>query len=735
MTPNNTSSSREKRSDGLVISRRTFLGVSAGVAAAIAAGYVIKRSEINFLLEPQESTEGVLTEKWVATSCLNCPTRCAIKVRVVNGKAVKIVGNTKSTYSDGKTCPRSHIGLQVLYDPDRITSPLKRTNQQKGRDEDPGWEPIGWDEALSEIKEELEKRASTPEKVLLTQGLNTSSDEDLIRRLAKAYGTVNLVFEDALETGADREGKQMADGRNNSGYDLESTNYVLAFGANIVESERPLARNLRMWGKIRRERPNRAKIVVIDPRYSLTAAKADEWIPINPGTEGALAMAIANVIVSGGLYDTDFVDNWASGFDDYRNLVLSNDFSPEGVAEITGVSTDAIRRIAREFAQSKPAIAWSGTGATNWPHGTYASHAIYCLNALVGSIDVPGGIVYQESPPYRHMPAITGNEPGVSFHQAADSVLNNNVEMVMGFNSNLVMSVPDTSRWDEALANIPYYVHIAPSLTEMANYADIVLPACTYLEEWAYESSPPGSGFAEAKIKQPVVEPLPDSRPIAQIIFTLVSHLGGKVEKAFEITGDPEEFVKHRTDAFVSWHTFEADGVWKGQDYQYGKYKQIFHTPSRKFEFHSANLNRLLNVEFLGDNSEYPLKLITYHPVLDIMNGNQNYPWAQEIFLVMHGFGWANFVEINTDTAQKLGIKDGDTVRVASEFGEIKARARVSEGILPGVVAIASGQGHYSSGRWADGIGVNPNEIIGVDYDGESGQPSFFNTRVRVYKA
>ena len=125
---------------------------------------------------------------------------------------------------------------------------------------------------------------------------------------------------------------------------------------------------------------------------------------------------------------------------------------------------------------------------------------------------------------------------------------------------------------------------------------------------------------------------------------------------------------------------------------------------------------------------------MTYHPVLDIMNGNQNYPWAQEIFLVMHGYGWANFVEINTDTAHELGIKDGDTVRVASEFGEIKARARVLEGILPGVVAIASGQGHYSSGRWADGIGVNPNAIIGVDYDYESGQPSFFNTRVKVYR-
>ena len=138
---------------------------------------------------------------------------------------------------------------------------------------------------------------------------------------------------------------------------------------------------------------------------------------------------------------------------------------------------------------------------------------------------------------------------------------------------------------------------------------------------------------------------------------------------------------------------------------------------------------------FLGNKESYPLMLSTYQPLLNIENGSQNYPWAQETFLVMHGFGWTNFVEINSQTAQALGIKDGETVWVESPFNRIKVRARVFEGIHPQVVSISCGQGHYAYGGWQQGIGVNPNEIIGVDYDYLSGQSSFFNTRVRVYQA
>lgn len=776
-----TTGLEEEKSQGLVVSRRTFLGVSAGVGAALAARRLLKPGcSLASELDLDKPPYGVVTERWVATSCLNCPTRCATRVRVVNGKAVRIAGNPLSKVSEGENCPRSHIGLQVLYDPDRVKSPLKRTNPKKGKGIDPGWVSISWDQAFGEISSRLKSLRTEEQahKLLFLYGLNTISNEDLINRFVSAYGTPNVVSGEGLESEADKAGEWMADGHyTQSAYDLEHTNYILAFGASITESQKPLARNLRMWGKIRRERPNRAKVVVIDPRYSVTAAKADQWIPINPGTDGALALAIANVIIGEGLYDVDFVKNWTSGFDEYKGLVLSR-YAPETVAEITGISVDAIRDIAREFAQTKPAIAWRGRGATSWPDGSYTSYAIFCLNALVGSIDVLGGVTYQEYPVYKEMPGVVEDsvaragkaQPRLDFskaskfpaasvvtNQVADSILDGKpypVEAVIGFNSNFNMSAPGASRWDEAMSKIPYYVHIAPSTMEMGEYADIVLPGCTFLEEWAYDHCPPGSGFAEAKIKQPVVKPLDNSRSIGDIIFELAHRIGFGVAQSFAGIGDNAEgFVKYRTATFVSWDKFCDEGVWVGPAYKYQKYDRIFDTPSKKFEFCSGNMEAALkkagsgtsdklasmphykDAKFLGDGSKYPLKLVTYHPLLDVENGNQNYPWAQEIFMVMHGQGWNNFVEINRETAEALRIKDMNMVWVESPFNKIKARARVFEGIHPEVVAIASGQGHYACGRWANGIGVNPNGIIGVDYDYTSGQSSFFNTRVKVYKA
>lgn len=769
------------------VSRRTFIKLSGLAGAAVAASYVFKRYALAATspsIEPPQpelpNGEGVITEKWAPTSCLNCATRCATRVRVVNGKAVKITGNPLSQVAEGENCARAHIGLQVLYDPGRLTTPLKRTNPAKGRGIDPGWTTVSWEDALDDASEHLKtlRNNGQPQRLAVFHGLNTISDEDLINRFANSYGTPNVISENGFDNEADKSGQWLADGNyTQSAYDLPRTNYILAFGASILESYKPLARSLRMWGKIRRERPNRAKVVVIDPRYSVTALRSDQWVPINPGTEGALAMSIANVIISENLYDANFVENWTVGFGEYKALALDIKYHPESVAPITGISADTIRQLAREFAQTKPAIAWRGRGATSWPNGSYTSYAIFCLNALVGSIDVPGGVIYQEKPDYRPMPEVvedniakagniepaldlrkTGQFPAAEIvsNQVADSILESKpypVEMAIGFNSNFNMSAPGVWRWDQALGKVPYYIHITPFPSEMAQFADIILPACTFMEEWAYDHSPPGSGFAEVRIKQPVVEPLFGTRSVANIVFDLARRQGGTVAQSFTSIGnDALEFVRYRTGGFASWEQLTENGVWVGSDYKYYKYDRIFFTPSRKFEFRSGNLESLLSntgqntggtatlphyeeVRFLGDSNQYPLVLSTYQPLMSLENGSQNYPWAQEMYLVMHGQGWDNFAEINRRTAQDLGISDGDEVWVESPFNKIKAKARVFEGIHPGVVSVATGQGHYAYGEWQKGIGTNPNEIIGVDYDRLSGQAAFFNTRVKVYRA
>jgi len=727
----------------------------------------------------QKNTQNA-PEKWMATSCLNCSARCAIRVRIANGKAVKITGNPLSLVSDGKICPRAHIGLQVLYDPGRIYSPLKRINKEKGKEIDPKWIPISWDQALDEVTNRLNsiRDRAQPHKVLLFSGLNTVSSEDMILRFADAFGTPNLISGNGLDTETEKSGNWMADGHySHTAYDLDHTNYILAFGADMLESCKPLSRFLRKWGRLRRERPNRAKIVVIHPRYSVTAAKSDEWVPIHPGTDAALAMAIAYVIINEELYDKNFVHHWTAGFDLYRKMVLSQ-YPPNVVSKITDIPPETIQRIAREFAQTKPAIALRGKESIAWPDGSYTSYAIFCLNALVGSIDIPGGVIYQENPKYKEMPHLAEDEiarkgkahPNLDFrgtakfpaakvvtNQIPESLLGDvpySIEMAIGFNSNFNMFAPGTERWEKAFKKLPYYVHISPFISEMAQYADLILPSTTFLEEWGYDHSPAGSGFAEVKIKQPVVKPRGNAQSIIDILFEISKRLKGGVEQSFANIGeDPEGFVKFRTATLMPWRELLSKGVWAGQDYKYKKYNLIFHTPSKKFEFYSGNLKSVLTkmrkgiekdldylphykeVKFLGEKGKYPLILLPYQPLMVIENGSQNYPWAQEIFLPMCGIGWDTLVEINSETAKKLKLENGQMVWIESPFQKIKARVKFSEGVHPQVVVIPLGQGHYSYGQWQRGIGVNPNEIIGVDYDPISGQAAFFNTRVKVYPA
>ncbi len=330
-------------------------------------------------------------------------------------------------------------------------------------------------------------------------------------------------------------------------------------------------------------------------------------------------------------------------------------------------------------------------------------------------------------------------DTGISFRKMADLLRDGAVKAAIGFNSNLIMSVPESregGKWDEMLKSEDFfYVHVGPAKSEMAAYADVILPACTYLEDWGYESAIPGSGYAEARIKQPVLdEPLHDSRPTASIIFDIAGRLG-KAAAFTPISGSSEtfaqDFAKYRVAGLmIGWDDFRKAGVWKESPaYSYGTY--AFDTDSHEFEFHSEHLERLLNVRLPGEGTDYPLALAIYRPVLEIRSGSQNYPWAQEMYLVMHGRGWRNLLEINRETAHEHGIGEGDEVVVESPYGEIEGEARVVEGMRPawwpwppdrGITLLAD-----SPMAWD----VSPTDAIATEYDEESGQPSFFGTRER----
>jgi anaerobic selenocysteine-containing dehydrogenase len=773
------------------LSRRAFIKL-AGTATAAGGLYKLGLARLG-LASPGEGEVASLppdppSDRRVLGVCRLCAGGCGLSARVVDGRVVKLDGNPFHPNNQGKLCPKGQAGLQALYDPDRIKGPMRRV---EGR----AWQQVSWQEALDEIASGLQalRDSGHPERMVFLHDGKRGPTGDLIARFCRAFGTPNDV----------RSPRHSADGTplahlltqgwsDHAAYDWENTNYLLCFGGALLEAWQPLTRNLRAYSRMRRGRPGqRAKIVQVESRASVTATKADEWLPINPGTEGALALGIAHVIVCEGVYDAEFVAEHTLGFDDwtdeagdshlgFRTLVL-RDYAPHRVAEIAGVPEETIERIAREFAASKPAVAAGDVSGHS--NSLYSQWAIHALNALVGSIDALGGVMRQIEPPLAPWPEPASDEiaaqglvrpradaaGGVEF-PLAESVPHAlthppyPIEVLFLYHSNPLYDDPPGLGWKAALEDIPLVVSFSPYLDETSEHADLLLPDCTYLEKWFLEPLEPSLGYPAVGLGQPVVAPLHDTRNTADVLIQLAQAMGGALAAAMPWS-DFGEALQERvqglyeatsgmpaTETFEEfWAELQARAVWYDQPYEFGQWERVFATPSRKFEFASQILRQRLESLrapfadedllpryqvpiFEGEDAEYPFHLRTFKMVTYTERWGANLPWLQEIYGLHVQEKWDNWVELNPETAHALGVCDGDLVRVESTQGSIELRARLWPGTPPNVVSIPLGQGHTAGGRWAENRGANPNELIVPLTDPLSGELATQSTRVRIRK-
>ncbi len=817
------------------VSRRTFLkatGAGGALAVASAAAPALIRKAAT---GEAETYSAAGPEKWVPSVCLQCPAGCGILVKVVGGRAVKIEGNPLHPINQGGLCPKGQAGLQFLYDPDRIKGPMRRLGERgSGR-----WERITWDEAIAEVAGHLRtlREQGKPHTLVFMSGRNRGQSGGLIDRFMQAFGSPNHVGHSSICEDGSPLGHYLTQGfKAYAGYDWDNTNYVISFGAGFIEAWRPTVRLLRAFGHMRRGRPVRAKIVQVDTRFSVSAAKADEWLAVRPGTDGALALGLAHVILRDGLWDRAFVgdfvgggrfqagqdvapeafqENMTLGLVPWWNTVLK-DFTPEKAAEITGVDAETIVRIAREFATTKPAIAAGARGSSMQTNGIYNRAAIHALNALVGSIDVPGGILVQRDAPFTKWPDVVQDEAakagvkmpridyaGTKRYPLAGKVYQNIPEFATGQGpyqaealflsyTNPVFSTPDVGRVYKALEQIPFIVDFTPFLSESAQYADLILPDHSYLERWQDDVIYPSLGYPAVGLRQPVVEPIFDTRNFWDVLLQIAHALGGTVAQSFPWQS-AQEILQFRfrglweaqqgtivADSFEEfWQRMLQDGVWANPPYKFGEWENVLKTPSKKFEFVSGNLEHKLEeiakkeaeksgktaeeeleamvedlgieargpavfmphyepIRHAGDPKRYPLLLNTYKLMTHAEGRGANVPWLQEIHgvhLAHAGTRWDSWIEINPRTARRLGIKDGQKVWVESEVGRIKTRARLTPGALPDVVNMPFEQGHRAYGRWARERGANPNWILVNEADRLGGLAAFFSTRVRVYRA
>jgi anaerobic selenocysteine-containing dehydrogenase len=546
--------------DDIKITRRSFMKkASAATGTAVALGGM--RPSLKALSAAGEGSAGEMGE-WKASTCQGCTSWCSKQVYVVDGRAVKVRGNPNSKVNGRASCPRAHLALQQLYDPDRIKTPMKRTNPQKGRNEDPKFVPISWDEALNTIADkimELRKNNET-HKYMLMRGRYTYMRDVLYDRMTKIIGSPNNISHSAICAEAEKFGPYYTEAYwSYRQYDVKNARYILLWGADPLAANRQVSYYSSAWG----DAIDSATIAIAEPRLSATAAKADEWLPLKPGTDGALAVAIAHVLLTEGLWYKDFVGDFIDGenrfvagqdveeemFEEkhtngiarWWNLELK-DKTPEWAAKECGLPAEQIKRVAVGYGRAAPrAISWLGGGPCMQVRGAYASMAVHALNGIVGAVDNVGG-TQQSNKEYttkfpkpddfmddiakagkKHgkidhrgrleFPSLNGGKSGggVITNNAADGILKadpNEIKVAIGYMNNFTFSCPQPERWERALAKIPFIAHITTNASEFSWFADILLPDTHHIaEKWGYVKSI-GNGYRQVTLMQPLVEPV-----------------------------------------------------------------------------------------------------------------------------------------------------------------------------------------------------------------------------------
>ncbi|OGP72746.1 MAG: hypothetical protein A2V86_03675, partial [Deltaproteobacteria bacterium RBG_16_49_23] len=588
-------------------------------------------------------------EYWSTGICLQCPSGCGLRIRSVNQWPVKLEGIKDYPINKGRLCPKGQSGLQVLYDPDRIRHPLKR----KGKRGEGTWEKISWEEGVALLSQRLKKlrEREKPHELMVMGGRYRGHMIDLFARFLEAYGSPNHLGNPARGSEGILKGHFFTMGvRDFLPIHWEETNYVLSFGASLLEASRPSLRNLWGYGFLRRGRPGiRGKLVQIEPRFSVTASKADQWVPILPGTDGALALAIAHIIIREKKFDQDFIERFTFGFEDwkgpdgtthtgFKTLVLK-EYSPKQVAILTNVAEEKILRLAEEFSSHRPSIAITGRGVSMQTNGAYSQMAVDSLNALVGSIDQRGGLLLQRKPPFQKWPSVrkdalalrglsrpridgAGNLP-FPFAEELPYLLPERMEKgapypidtLMLYYTNPLFSLPESKRLQTALEKIPFIVSFSPFLDETTMLADLVLPDGTYFERWQDDHVEPGLGFPMFGLRSPVMEkPLFDVRNTGDVLMDVAKGLGGSVAQAFpwknfeEALRDAVKGIEASKRGSIQakegeefWNALIERGGWWDPSYPFGDWRKNFKTPSGKFEFYSLSMDRGLKEASKGD--------------------------------------------------------------------------------------------------------------------------------------
>lgn len=725
---NNALRSTFKETMPKTLTRREFLKIAVGATAATGLAPALRRIVIEpFVQPPEEALPGRAT--WYASTCRQCPAGCGIIVRTINGRAKKIEGNPLHPLNRGKLCARGQAGLQVLYNPDRLKNAVRQSGGRDSRQ----FEPLYWPEALDLLRDKIAALSSV-ERLAFLGGLMPSHVYRLVVRLLEALGAAPPVIYDlqsALEgrSAASRLSQAFFGASDLPVYDLSQSDVVLSFGANLLETWMSPVAQSAAYGAMRQGRMgSRGLFVQFEPRLSATAASADEWIPVRPGAEGFVALAIGRIIVEERLGHVG----------DHRSqAMLYQNVDVREMSAASDVSHETLRRLAIAFADADRAVAIPGGYLAGQRNGFSSMQAVQALNLVVAQVGKEGGVFLSNPGPTA---ALRQNPPASTFDEVMDltgRMKAGEIDLLLVHGANPIYELPAAAGFAEAIARVPFVVSFSSFVDETAVWADLILPDHTYLESWGYQVPSPGADRPVVSSQQPVVRPLYDTLSTADVLLGLAARLGGKAAEALPWK-DEASFLEETVGELYgsSLGAYDArtpSGFWALWR-QYGGWwseKEIRREP----ELTGVMQNPLpvSGPQFEGDPEDYPFHLYPFSSILLTDGRGANLPWLQEAPDPMTTVQWGMWVELNPKTALSLGVSDNDVVVVESPYGMLEAPVVIYPGIRPDVIAIPVGQGHQDYGRFAQVVGgSNPLALVAPVTDPGTGALAWGATRVRL---
>jgi len=693
------------------IDRRSFLKIMGwgGVGTALSGCDLPttvtleegKEEVMSYLMPEEYVIPGVGV--WYASTCTQCNAGCGAYGRVREGRVLKLEGNPESSINNGNLCLMGQAGLQGHYNPDRIQSPMMREGGKLVS--------VSWEKAMNAVKAKVS--AAKGDQVAWFTGSLSGHQAALVANHLDALGSKNHYVHETINNSVWQSVCNDTLGEANPRLRIDKAQMVLSFGADFLGTWVSPVHFSGEYAKFRKQE-RRGLLVQIEPKMSLTGANADLWLPSLPGSEGLIALGIANILAK----------NHNKDISQFPSSVQSliNKYDAATVAQKTGIDEKRLKRIAELLDERSPSLVLAGAPVEGHANGYNAVAAVMLLNQLLGNI---GSTIESAGEfPFKQMQGVTGGTGDLfNFIQAAK---NKQLAVAFFHGANPKYAAPAALDYDSALGNVPFKVAIAQFLDETTAAADVVLPLASYLEDWGTHVAAYQPEQTVIGVQQPLMEKLyPETHGLGDILIDLLKAAN---ENEYSGFADYYAYLRQAHAAMPSqakgngsdeqtWNTALQKGL---INITPGIKQLSFSTVS--FDDPAADTDDSASTLFLAPSAR-----------LGLWDGRHaNLPWLQEAPDQISKLVWDSWAEIHPSTAAKLGIKAGSIVSVKSEHGAVKVKAILLKSIHPNVIAIPMGQGHETYGRYAEGRGVNPLKILNPTKEEKTGELAMYATRVSV---